>query len=73
MLRDLKQMLVDCDLDLSDHDTLLQVITDCTTIFDKATAPRVIFHARRLCYVLQIERHKRLSIIPRRKRNKKGY
>ena len=59
-----------CNLYFSDHDTLLQVITDCTMTFDEETAPKAIFHARRPCYA---ERYRRFSIIPRRKRNKKGY
>ena len=48
---------LNCDLDLFDHDTLLPVITDCTTIIDTKTAPKVTFPARRLCYALHIERY----------------
>ena len=53
------------------YDTLQQVFTNCTTIIDKKTAPKVIFQARVLWYALHIERYKRLSIIRRRKRIKK--
>ena len=69
--RDIKCCLNDCNINLSDQETLIQIITDCTAVVDQKTIPEIIFHARRLCYSLHIERYKRLSIVPRRKRTKK--
>ena len=74
ILRDIKHILRDNDLDLTDSEILLQLLTDCSAIVDTKTVREVIFHARRLCYALHVERYKtfeRLSIIPRRKRKPK--
>ena len=71
ILKDIKCCLNDCNINLSDQETLIQIITDCTAVVDQKTIPEIIFHGRRLCYSLHIERYKRLSIVPRRKRTKK--
>ena len=71
ILRDIKHMLRDSDLDLTDSEILLQLLTDCSAPVDTKTVREVIFHARRLCYALHVERYKRLNIIPRRKRKPK--
>ena len=75
ILRDIKIVLKDSDIDLSNNQTLIQLLTDCSAIVDEKTVHEIIFHARRLCYALHVERYKRLSIIPRRKRKSKktGY
>ena len=72
ILRDMKHILRDSAIDFTDRDTLLQLITDCSAIVDTKTIREIIFHSRRLCYASHIERYQRLSIIPRRKRNKKA-
>ena len=64
ILRDIKHILRDSDLDLTDSEILLQLLTDCSATVDTKTVREVIFHARRLCYALHVERYKRLSIIP---------
>lgn len=71
ILRDIKHILRDCALDLTDSETLLQLIIDCTAVLDIKFVRQVIFHIRRLCFALHIERYKGLSLVPRRKRNKK--
>ena len=70
VLSDIKCCLNDCNINLSDQETSIQIITDCTAVVDQKTIPEIIFHGRRLCYSLHILRYKRLSIIPRRKRTK---
>ena len=71
ILRDIKHILRDCAVDLTDSKTLLQLIIDCTAVLDIKTVRKVISHIRRLCFALHIERYKRLSLVPYRKRSKK--
>ena len=51
---------------LTDHTDL-----DCTAVLDIKTVRKVISQIRRLCFALHIERYKRLSLVPHRKRSKK--
>ena len=72
ILRDIKHILRDCAVDLTDSKTLLQLIIDFTAVLDIKTV-REVFHIRRLCFALHIEKYKRLSLVPRIKRSKKTW
>ena len=70
-LKDIKHILRNCALDLNERETLLQLLVDCTAMVAAKIVSEVIHHIRRLCYTLHVERYKRLSVVPRRKRNRK--
>ena len=53
-------------LDLNNRETLLRLLIDCSAVIAK-TVSEVIFHIRRLCNALHIERYRRLSVVPGRK------
>ena len=72
ILRDIKHILRNCALDLIDTETLLQLFFDWTAIVDTKTVGEVVYHIRRLCYMLHVERYKRLSVVPRRNRSRKA-
>ena len=71
IFKDIKHILRNCGLDLNNRETLLHLLIDETAVIDSKTASEVIFHIRRLCYALHIERYRRLSVVPGRKRNRK--
>ena len=54
----------------SDTDTLLELIIDCSALINTKThnqeLSNVEFQTRRLCFALNCERFKRLSLVPRR-------
>ena len=58
-----------------DNDTLLKLIIDSSLLIDANThgyeLSNIEFQARRLCFALDCERYKRLSLIPRRNRTVK--
>ena len=59
-------------LDLNNSEQLLRLLIDCSAVIDsKTVSAEVIFHIRCLCYALHIERYRRLSVVPGRKRNRK--
>ena len=64
--REIRYMGEQYNINLSDQDTLIQIITDCTAVVDPKIVGEVIAPGRRLCYALYIERYKRLPIIPRK-------
>ena len=71
---DIKRILRNCGLDLNNSETLLRLLIDCSAVIDSKTVYEVIvyiFHIRRLCYALHIERHRRLSVVLGRKRYRK--
>ena len=53
-----------------DNVTLLKLVIDCSALLDINTQSNklsnVEFQARRLCFALDCERYKKLSLIPRR-------
>ena len=59
-----------------DNVTLLKLVIDCSTLLDINTQSNelsnVEFQARRLCFALDCERYKKLSLIPHRNRNLKS-
>ena len=59
-----------------DNVTLLKLVIDCSALLDINTQSNelsnVEFQARRLCFALDCERYKKLSLIPRRNRNLKS-
>ena len=69
ILKNIKHILRNCGLDLNNSETLLRLLIDCSVVIDSKTVSEVIFHIRRLCYTLHIERYRRLSVVPGRKRN----
>ena len=71
ILKDIKHILRNCGLDLNNSETLLRLLIDCSAVIDSKTVPEVIFHIRRLCYALHIERYRRLSVVLGRKRKRK--
>ena len=71
ILKDIKYILRHSDIDFNNSEILLQLLTDCSAILDTETVSEVIFHVRRLCHALHVERYQRLSIVPRRKRKAK--
>ena len=50
ILRDLKYRLKDSNINFSDKDTLIHIITDCTAVVDPKIVGEVISLDRRLCY-----------------------
>ena len=60
----------------SDTDTLLELIIDCSALINTYThnqeLSNVEFQTRRLCFTLNCERFKRLSLVPRRGRTVKS-
>ena len=60
----------------SDTDTLLELIIDCSALINTNThnqeLSNVEFQTRRLCFALNCERFKRLSLVPRRGRTVKS-
>ena len=73
IIKDFKHIHVlrNCGLDINNSETLLHLLIDCSAVIDSKTVSEVIFHIRRLCYTLHIERYRRLSVVPGRKRNRK--
>ena len=71
ILKDIKYILRHSDIDFNNSEILLQLLTDCSAILDTETVSEFIFHVRRLCHALHVERYQRLSIVPRRKRKAK--
>ena len=71
ILKDIIYILRHSDIDFNNSEILLQMLTDCSAILDTKTVSEVIFHVRRLCHALDVERYQRLSIVPRRKRKAK--
>ena len=71
ILKDIKNILRHSDIDFNNSEILLQLLTDCSAKLDTETVSEVIFHVRRLCHALHVERYQRLSIVPRRKRKAK--
>ena len=69
-LKYIKYILRHSDIDFNNSEILLQLLTDCSAILDTETVSEFIFHVRRLCQALHVERYQRLSIVPRRKKNK---
>ena len=72
ILTDIKYIVRHSDIDFNNSEILLQLLTDCSAILDTETVSEVIFHVRRLCHALHVERYQRLSIVPRRKRKAKN-
>ena len=60
----------------SDSDILLELIIDCSALINTKThnqeLSNVEFQTRRLCFALNCERFKRLSLVPRRDRTVKS-
>ena len=58
-----------------DNVTLLKLVIDCSALLDIHTQnnelSNIEFQARRLCFALDCERYKKVSLIPRRNRNHK--
>ena len=71
ILKDIKYILRHSGIDFNNREILLQLLTDCSAILDTETISEVIFHVRRLCHALHVDRYQRLSIVPRRKRKAK--
>ena len=71
ILKDIKHIHSNCGLDLNNSETLLRLLIDCFAVIDSKTVSEVIFHIRRLCYALHIERFRRLSVVSGRKRKRK--
>ena len=71
ILKEIKHILRNCGLDLNNSETLLRLLIDCSAVIDSKTVTESIFHIRRICYALHIERNRRLSVVLGRKRNRK--
>ena len=71
ILKDIKYILRHSDIDFNNSEILFQLLTDCSAILYTETVSEVIFHVRRVCHALHVERYQRFSIVPRRKRKAK--
>ena len=57
ILKDIKYILRHSDRDFNNSEILLQLLTECSAILDTETVSKVIFHVRRLCHALHVERY----------------
>ena len=72
ILKDIKYILRHSVIDFNKSEILLQLLTDCSAILDTETVSEVIFHVRRLCHALHVERYQRLFHCTKKEKKSKN-